>query len=363
MPPPSSPGPLGVILVAYNSADVILDCLETLLAAAGDTALRVVVVDNASTDGSAAAVADWAAGRGTYVPPADLPFPHLPVPKPLAEGILTVLAAGVNGGFAAGVNLGLAHLATDPAIDRFWILNPDSVVPPGTPGAFASHDPGPFALMGGRVTYYDQPDMIQIDGGTLNRRTGVTGNLNLGLSIRDSAAPEATALDFITGASMVASRAFYEAAGPMPEDYFLYYEEGDWAMRRGNLPLAVCPAARVYHRAGTAIGSPTLGRPASPFSLYFKHRGRMRFVRRHLPGSRITAWAYTLAKVAQYRLKGWTEEAQAVLAGARDAAPPPAIRARLSAEAARLAFAPEEAQARPASAKALSAASAVTKRP
>lgn len=359
------PAPLGVILVAYNSADVILDCLETLLAAAGDTALRVVVVDNASTDGSGAAVADWAAGRGTYVPPADLPFPHVPVPKPLPEGVLTVLAAGVNGGFAAGVNLGLAHLAADPAIDRFWILNPDSVVPPGTPAAFATHDPGPFALMGGRVTYYDQPNMIQIDGGTLNRRTGVTGNLNLGRSIADISPPEASALDFVMGASMIASRAFYERAGPMPEEYFLYYEEVDWAMCRGNLPLAICPQARVYHRAGTAIGSPTLGRPASPFSLYFKHRGRMRFVRRHLPQSRITAWAYTLAKLAQYRLKGWKDEAQAVLAGARDAPPPPAIRARLSAEAARLAFAPAvlSAQANPASASALSAASAVMKRP
>lgn len=331
--------PLGVILVAYNSADVILDCLETLFAAAEGTPLRVVVVDNASTDNSAAAVADWAAGRVAYAPPADLPFPHVPVPKPLPEGAFTLLSAGVNGGFAAGVNLGLAHLAADPAIDRFWILNPDSVVPPGTPTAFATHDPGPFALMGGRVTYYDQPDMIQIDGGTLNRWTGVTGNLNLGRSIREAPSPEAAALDFITGASMVASRAFYEAAGPMPKDYFLYYEEGDWAMRRGGLPLAVCPQARVYHRAGTSIGSVRPNRPASPFSLYFLHRARMRFVSRYLPRSFITAWAYTLAKVTQYLLKGWRAEAHAVLAGARDALPPPAIRDRLAPDAAKLAFA------------------------
>ncbi|MFN6980148.1 MAG: glycosyltransferase family 2 protein, partial [Gemmobacter sp.] len=114
--------------------------------------------------------------------------------------------------------------------------------------------------------------------------------------------------------------------------------EGDWAMRRGRLPLAVCPGARVYHRGGSAIGSPVPGRPASPFSLYFKHRGRLRFVRRHLPASLPTAWAYTLAKAAQYALRGWRAEAAAVLAGARGGEPPPGTRERLGPEAAALAF-------------------------
>jgi GT2 family glycosyltransferase len=353
------PSPLGVVIVAYNSAEVILDCLETLCAAALDgTALRIMVVDNASSDGSARAVADWASGARPWTAPADLPFAPPPLPKPLPAGLLTVVPAEVNGGFAAGVNIGLRRLFADPEIARVWLLNPDSLVPPGTPAAFATHDPGPFALMGGRVTYADPPDMIQIDGGTLNRRTGVTGNLNLGRSFATTPAPAAAEMDFVTGANFVASRAFWEHAGPMPEDYFLYYEEVDWALRRGDLPLALCPAARVYHRAGTAIGSPTLGRPASPFSLYFKHRARLRFVRRHLPGARATAWAYTLAKAAQYRLKGWHEEARAVLDGARDGPLPPEIRIRLGSAAALV-----EAQASPASASALSAASAVRNRP
>lgn len=334
------PSPLGVILVAYNSADVILDALETLLgaAAADGTALCVAVVDNASTDGTAAAIAAWATGDAPHVPSAVLPFPHLPVPKPLPEGALTVIPAGVNGGYAAGVNLGLAHLAANPAIDRFWILNPDSLVPPGTPRAFAGHDPGPFALMGGRVTYCDPPDMIQIDGGTINRWTGVTGNINLGRTIGDTPAPAPTALEFVMGASMVASRAFLDRAGPMPEDYFLYYEEVDWAMRRGDLPLAVCPDARIYHHAGTAIGSQAVGRPASPFSLYFKHRGRMRFVRKFFPRSLPTAFAYSCAKALQILLKGYRREALTIMRATLDLPPPPAIRARLSPAAQALAF-------------------------
>ncbi|MBF9032145.1 hypothetical protein HKCCE3408_17230, partial [Rhodobacterales bacterium HKCCE3408] len=225
--------------------------------------------------------------------------------------------------------------------DRFWILNPDGAAAPGAALAFASADPGPFALMGGRVIYTHAPDTIQIDGGTVNRRTGVTGNVHLGASHAATPAPDPAAMDFITGASMVASRAFYDAAGPMPEDYFLYYEEVDWAFRRpAGLPYAYCPGGIVYHRAGTAIGSPTLDRVAGPFSQYFKHRGRMRFVRRHLPGAWLSALVYTGLKSAQYVVQGYGAEARAMLAGALDRPPPAAVRDRLAPAARALAFAP-----------------------
>lgn len=332
---------LGVVIVAYNSADVIVDCLETLCGAAAvdGTSLRIVVVDNASPDASVAVVEDWAAGTVPYEAPSDLPFPHVPVPKPVPDGRVVILRAGVNGGFAAGVNVGLAHLFADPSISRVWILNPDSVIPAGTPAAFASYDAGPFALIGGRLLYYDRPGVVQIDGGTINARTGVTGNVNQYADATASQVPTAEACDFITGASMVASRAFWETAGPMPEDYFLYYEEVDWALQRGDLPLAVLPGASVYHRAGTAIGSASVDRRASPFSLYFKHRARLRFVRRHLPRSLVTAWLYTLAKMAQFALRGWWVDVDATFRGARDAPPPKRVREGLDPAAAALAFA------------------------
>lgn len=345
-PPPSPLPALGVVVVAYGSADVILDCLESLVASTG-VRLAIVVVDNASPDGTPDLVRRWASGAPHAPPP--LPFPLLPSrgPRPLRasgesplpeEGHgVTLIEAGGNGGFAAGVNLGLARLAAEPALDRFWILNPDSVVPPGTARALATHPapPGGFALLGGRVLYLDDPDRIQIDGGTIDRRTGVTGNLGLGQSHRATPPPDPARVDFVTGASMVASRAFHERAGPLPEHYFLYYEEVDWALRRGGLPLLHCPEALVFHRAGTAIGSPAPGRPASPFSLYFKHRGRLRFVRRHLPLALPGAWAYSLAKAAQLALGGHRAEARAVLLGSAGRPPPPAVRARLSPEALR----------------------------
>lgn len=345
-----SPARLGVVIVTFNSADVILDCLESLLAST-QVILDVVVVDNASDDGTPALLRDWAAGRHGYGAAADSPVPLAACAKPLRldggnnAGLphrLRLIETGINAGFAAGVNRGLADLSAQTGLERFWVLNPDSVVPPHSAAAFARHPapPSGFALIGGRVLYLDQPDIIQIDGGTLNRRTGVTGNLGLGARHSATPPPVPAQIDFITGASLIVSRQFYERAGPMPEDYFLYYEEVDWALRRGDLPLLYCADAIVYHRAGTAIGSPTLGRPASPFSLYFKHRARLRFMRRHFPHGLPYAYAYSLAKAAQLLLKGYPAEAGTVLRASFGCGPSAEIRARLSPEAARLAFAP-----------------------
>jgi len=346
---------VGVVIVTFNSGSEAVDCAETLLAsaAAAGAALRVVLVDNASGDDTVARLRDWASGAVPYAVPADLPFAHTPVPKPLAlaEGgpdlaavpdqRLALIRTGVNRGFAGGVNAGLAYLAGFADLGHFWVLNPDSVVPPGSVAALAARlaDPAPYALLGGRVTYYDAPDRIQIDGGTVDWRTGVTGNLGLGRSDTATPPPDPGRIDFIMGANMVASRAFYDAVGPMREDYFLYYEEVDWAMRRGALPLAWCAGFRIHHRAGSAIGSPTPGRPASPFSLFFKHRGRMRFLRRFRPRNLPVGAAFTLAYAARLVLRDRAPaHAAAVLRGAFGLAPPRDVRARLSPEAAALAF-------------------------
>ena len=339
--------PLGVVIVTFNAADVILDCLESLLAAT-DVRLDIVVVDNASTDDTLMALRNWASGISPYAPPADMPFELTVCSKPVvlsdAAGSLaaghnvTLIEAGVNGGFAAGVNRGLAFLAGRPGIDRFWVLNPDSAVPPGTAQAFATKSgPGEFSLMGGRVIYLDDPDKIQIDGGLINWWTGVTGNTHQYMAAT-TPSPDPASFDFITGASMVVSRSFYDRVGPMAEDYFLYYEEVDWALRRGDLPLAYCPGGIVYHRAGTAIGSPTLGRPASPFSLYFKHRARIRFMRRHRARNLPFALAYSLAKAGQLALQGYWLEARTILQASLGLPPPKTVRARLSPEAAIRAF-------------------------
>ena len=344
---------IGVVVVTFNSSDVILECLESLLGAEGEVP-RIVVVDNGSTDGTPDLIRSWAKGETAYTDPGDLTFTVTPAAKPLnlAEaapraslslsemGDVTFIDNGVNAGFAGGVNVGLAALASVPDIDLFWVLNPDGVTTPDAPRRFAetaAANPG-FSLMGSRVCYTDPSDEIQIDGGTINMWTGVSSNVNLGASHKATPPPDPAGFDFITGASMIASRAFYDKAGPLAEDYFLYYEEIDWALRRGNMPLIYARDALVFHRAGTAIGSPTTGRIASPFSMYFKYRARMMFVRRFKPVALPVTIAYAMAKAAQITLKGARKEALALIAGVTGRKPPKDIAARLSPEAQKIAF-------------------------
>lgn len=326
---------LGVVIVTFNSADVIVGCLDSLTAQDGGPPL-IVVVDNQSSDETVARVRDWASKQQVA---GALPFAEGSPGTTAADGVVLV-QSGANRGFAGGVNLGLAALAAQPHIAHLWVLNPDAFADPDAAAAIrraAGATPG-YGIIGGRVQYADPPQNIQIDGGTINRWTGVTGNINLGRPASEAPVPDAAAVDFVTGANMVVSRRFYETVGPMREDYFLYYEEVDWALRRGAMPLIIAPGFRVFHHAGTSIGSPTLERLASPFSFWFKYRSRMKFVARFNPVALPVAIVYALAKAGQLLLEGARPQAFTLIAAVLGLPAPRSVRERLSPDAARIAF-------------------------
>jgi GT2 family glycosyltransferase len=342
---------LGVVVVTFSSSNVIEECLESLAASVG-VRLKVVVVDNASADDTCQVVLDWATGAKPFVQPEDSPLPRTePVSKPRSirelrpgEGAseleeFTLIQSDVNRGFAGGVNVGLKAL--DGHVEWYWVLNPDCVVPPHTARAFvdAARSQPDFSLMTSRTVYYHRPDRIQTDGGQVNRVTGSCRQRSLGRDVATTPLPRASELDWVTGANMVVSQRFLSSAGLMPEDYFLYFEEVDWAFRRGDLPLAIAADAIVYHRGGTAIGSGDMDRRASPFANYFNHRNRIRFARRHLSPVPLAAYLFGLAKATQLALVGAGAEALAVIAGMFDLRPPREISRRFpDPRAAELAF-------------------------
>lgn len=329
---------IGAAVVTFNAADVICGCLDSLMELHGCRA-RVLVVDNASGDETVAVVRNWGAGR---LDADGAPLLGEEEPGGARSGAQVILLhSGVNRGFAGGVNLGLARLAHEAEIKHFWVLNPDAFADAGAGLAIlaAAKKQPDYGLMGGRVCYAGPaPQRVQIDGGLVNFWTGVTSNCNIGRDQASVALPRAEDLDFITGANMVASRRFYEAVGPMREDYFLYYEEVDWALRRGPLPLVVADGFIVYHHAGTSIGSPTFERMASPFAFWFKYRSRMMFMRRFRPLALPIAMGYATAKAAQLALQGAGPQARALLSAVYGLPAPKAVRTRLSPEARRIVF-------------------------
>jgi len=324
---------IAVIIVTYNSSDVIRNCLESLALSEGE-ALRIVIVDNASTDETIHLIKEWAAER-------PMSFEEMPVQaerRPTAK--CTLIRSDVNVGFAGGVNLGIEAHMKDSECDLFWVLNPDCEIEVTTAAAFrnCAESSSIFALMGSRILYREAPGLIQSDGGCVGRWTGICQNVNQGYQPEEVIRPKAEALDFISGASMVASRNFIETVGLMREDYFLYFEEVEWAARRGSLPLILCDKALVHHHGGTAIGTGSVTRRASPFALYFNYRNRMRFLSHVRPLALPVSCMASLARIIKLALQGAWPEAWAALLGLFQLPPPKAVRSRLSEKAAELAF-------------------------
>ena len=89
-------------------------------------------------------------------------------------------------------------------------------------------------------------------------------------------------MDYVVGASMLVSVDFLQEVGLMNEDYFLYFEEIDWAMRSsGRYCLCYAPDSYVYHKVGGSIG--TSSHPASKSQLcdYYTLRNRLVFTRKY----------------------------------------------------------------------------------
>lgn len=325
---------LGVVLVNWNGWPDTLECLESLMRSA--VPLKVVVVDNASTDGSLQRLAQWAEGSFAATPadPAMARFSSPPVSKPIetvtldlamaqanapGNAAVTFVDAGSNLGFAGGNNLGMSYLLRDPAVAYVWLLNNDTVVEPGAAAALLAQLEASFnvGMCGTVVRYYDQPDTLQcLNGSRFNPWTGVSTGIatNRPATMPYDPAAVASATDMVLGASLAVSRRFVETVGLMSEDYFLYFEEIDWAYRNhGRFPISFARGAVVYHKEGGSIGSSSTKGARSLKADYWLVRSRLLFVRRHLPAMLPWHWSCTLALIARRLLRRQPGKARVLL--------------------------------------------------
>lgn len=314
---------IGVVLVAYNASDIIIECLESLLASTGAD-VRIIVVDNCSQDATSRVIRDWTMTKSTLIEdPAKVTH--------LGQSEIGLIRSSSNLGFAGGVNLGLEALIANPEVDYFWVLNPDCMTEPGTAARLEARarSAGRFGVIGGRVLYTQTENTIQSDGGRINMWTGICNPCHLGAAADSTPAPAAVSLDYISGAHMFVSRAFIARAGLMPEDYFLYYEEMDWCHQRGDLPLLFEVEAVVRHHGGHTIGSATMERGPLPLSTYFLNRARMKFMRKYRPIALPLVAAYSTARAIRSLVRGHSAAGWAALRGIWGLSPPQDIMARI----------------------------------
>lgn len=235
---------LAIVIVNYNTRDLLRECLRSLYRSEGRLSYRVIVVDNASTDDSAAMV------RAEF-PQADLICSHR------------------NGGFAFANNLGLRRAGfnddgsfTSQAPRYALLLNPDTMLPPAAlAGMVAFMDEHPQAgaagpklvLTDGRLDLacrrsFPTPEVSfyrMVGLSKLFPRSRLFGRYNMTFADPD----ELVEVDSVVGAFMMVRREAIAQAGLLDETYFMYGEDLDWAyqIKANGWKIYYNPSVTVTH--------------------------------------------------------------------------------------------------------------------
>ena len=284
-----------IIILNWNGWRDTLACLRSISLLKHES-YAVIVVDNASTDGSAEFIQSWPVliqeGKSGYdidssywqiISENDL----LDWSAPLQSGDHIFIQASHNGGFAFGNNLGI-RLALAAECEYVWLLNNDTVVEPEALSALIHRTMSSprIGMCGSVLRFFDRPEKIQVVGGVRFHFWLARGEqLGQGLYFDDPIVTEIAKCepDYIAGASMFLTREFIQDVGLMDEGYFLYFEEIDWAIRaRPRWDLATAHDSVVFHKEGASIGTSSRNR-RSPLSQYYLSRNLIRFYAKRVP--------------------------------------------------------------------------------
>ncbi|MER3523957.1 MAG: glycosyltransferase family 2 protein [Ignavibacteria bacterium] len=263
----SSPPLVFVVLVNWNGKVVTLDCLDSL-ARVSYPNFAVLVIDNASVDGSVQAIRE-----------------HHPD--------VTVLRQPTNLRFAGGNNAGIRY-ALEHNADMVCLLNNDTTVDP----QFLTHlverlqsDPT-IGAVAPKIYYHGEPNRIWFAGGEISMWTGTMRHI--GIREWDHGQYEASrAIDYATGCCVLTTNKVIERVGMLDESYYMYTEDADWSMRirRAGYRIVFEPKAKVWHKLSVASGG-----HLSLYKMANKFVSNLRFFFRYasLPQKFIFPWLNVL---------------------------------------------------------------------
>jgi GT2 family glycosyltransferase len=175
-----------------------------------------------------------------------------------------------------------------------------------------------IGMVGSTIRYYHRPHIIEaLAGARMEIATITTRQIGQGRRLDEltiDAAGVERDLSYVTGASMLVSGAFVREVGFMQEDYFLYGEELDWAMRgRDRFAWGYAPDSHVFHKSGASSSKV----PAFTANLYYRNRIRVaaRFFPKQLPVVR----RQMAIELLRHTVRGRWIPAKAVAIALRDA--------------------------------------------
>ncbi len=218
---------LSIIIVSYNARADLERCLASLHDSPPATPHEIVVVDNASSDGSAEAARGWTGVR--------------------------VIDAGANVGFAGANNIGI-HASCG---DLLLLLNSDTIVPPHAIDRLVARMDRDAAttVIGPRLV--DENGRAELSFGDVmgpwnELRQKAIGWLGARSGLVEHMARQERTPDWVSGACLLVRRADAEAVGLLDERYFMYAEDVDFcaAIRARGGTVRFVPEVEIVHLRG-----------------------------------------------------------------------------------------------------------------
>jgi GT2 family glycosyltransferase len=248
---------ISVVILSYNTRDLLRACLRSVAADAGDLRVETIVLDNASTDGSAAMVRE------------EFPWVKL-------------LESATNLGFAGGNNRALERCCGRHVL----LLNADAALHPGALAALAGYlDAHPrVGAAGPRLLNPDGTPQPSAFGFPSLGRMALTAT-RLARLLTGYVEPARVyrpkvpmAVDWITGACLMVRRSVVSAVGPLDEGFFFDFEDVDWCrrMREAGWEIHAVPAAVATHhrwQSKAQLGEQWLRADESSYYYFRKHHG------------------------------------------------------------------------------------------
>lgn len=246
-----SPQPdISVITVNYNGFHDTCEFIDSWVVTVTSVSYEIIVIDNGSAINEALSLQE------------KYPF-------------IRTLRSEKNLGFAGGNNLGIS-IAQGKYL---FLLNNDIIITSDTIHLLVRRlaSSNKIAGVSPLIRDYTEPHAIQFAGYT--KLSSITlRNRAIGRGRINKDRYPARRTPYLHGAAMLVKKKVVDKLGPMPEDYFLYYEELDWCtyMNMEGYELWYDPACEVWHKDSSSTGK------GSPLQCYYLSRNRLLYAYRNI---------------------------------------------------------------------------------
>lgn len=284
--------PVGVVIVNHDLRDSLRETLESFRKVTYP-GLRIVVSDNASTDGSQEMVRQE--------------FPEV-----------RLLAHNPEQGYARAASLGMASLV-DECKYIFSTTN-DVIVDPAMIGELVrrAEDDPKIGVIGTKIYFFDRPDVLWHGGARIHPLHGHSYHFGWLRKDSDRYSREREC-DFVTGCGFLLRSEALKKVGYFKEDLVFYSEDAElcYRIREGGYKVIYLPGAKMWHKTGTTLAK------NRPVQLHYSTRNNLYLLERHRVGWHPwTLYAHLLVvsplKMGLFVLLGRWRNAVGIYRGIRD---------------------------------------------